>query len=125
MYAHRNGHHHRADANAGSFGDHSHWIFFQTSSTNEPAGRAFCFILHDSPPPDQLLHLAALCDGDVCRRLAFPSHSGVLHFVNDIHPIDDLAKDDMLVVQEWRRNLKSGFSKLSVPRGRTDGELQW
>ena len=58
------------------------------------------------------LHLATLCDCDICSRLALPSHSGVLDLVYNIHSVDDFAKDDMLVVQEWGGNLEQVLSKL-------------
>ena len=39
----------------------------------------------------------------------------VLHFVNNIDPVDHLTKDDMLVIQERRGNLEHGFRKLQAP----------
>ena len=57
------------------------------------------------------LHLPALCDRYICRRFAFPSHPGVLHFVNNIHSVDNLAEDDMFVIEKWCGNLKHAFSK--------------
>ena len=39
----------------------------------------------------------------------------VLHFVNNIDPVDNLAEDDMLVIQERRGNLKHDFRKLQAP----------
>lgn len=57
-------------------------------------------------------HLATLCDCDICSRLALPSHSGVLDLVHNIHSIDDLAKDDVLVVQERGGDLEQALSKL-------------
>lgn len=60
------------------------------------------------------LHLAALCDCDICCRLALPSYSSVLDLVHDIHSVDNLTEDDMFVVQEWRGNLRYAFSKLTI-----------
>lgn len=74
-----------------------------------PAGFAFCFLPHEIVTK---LHLAALCDCDICRRLALASHSGVLDLVHNIHPVDNLAEDDMFIIQEWRGN--SGNKKLAA-----------
>lgn len=79
---------------------------------NRPAGLAFYFL----PPAfyhQTLLHLAALCDCDICRRLALPSHSGIFDLVHNIHSVDNLAEDDMFVVQERRGNLRDAFSNSS------------
>jgi len=46
-------------------------------------------------------HLPTLRNNDIRRRL-LASKSGILHLPHDIHAIDNLAENDMLVVQERR-----------------------
>lgn len=49
------------------------------------------------------LHLTALGDDDVLIRL-LSSRTHVLDLPNDVHAIDNPAEDNVLVVQERRRN---------------------
>ncbi len=66
------------------------------------------------------LHLATLCNRDICRRPALTSHSGVLHFVHYIHTIDNLAEDNVLVVQKWGGYLKQALSNYQVWQRKTN-----
>lgn len=52
------------------------------------------------------LHLAALGNGnvEVGHVLAAVAGLGSLHLLDDIHAVDDLAEDDVLVVEEGRRD---------------------
>ena len=52
------------------------------------------------------LHLTALGNDNVQVRnlLAFVPRLGVLHFPDDVHTVDNLAKDDVLTVKEGGRN---------------------
>ena len=79
-----------------------------------------CYFMSLSPT----LHLAALCNCHICRRLALSSHSGVLNLVYNIHAVDDLAEDNMFVIQEWRGNLKHAFSKLTTACGPIEEDVQ-
>lgn len=71
------------------------------------------------------LHLATLCDCNVCRRLALPPHSGVLDLVHNIHPVDNLAEDDVFIIQEWCGNLKHTFSELGMLSDLIENDIQW
>ena len=48
-------------------------------------------------------HLSALYNSDILVRFVSVSPSLLYHFHN-IHPVNDLAKDNMFVIQEWGRH---------------------
>lgn len=47
------------------------------------------------------LHLSTLRDNDILIRLVVRD-AGILHHANEIHALDDAAKNNMLVVQKRR-----------------------
>ena len=49
----------------------------------------------------------------------------VLHFVDNIHPVNNLAKDDMFVIQKRRGDLKHEFRKLQALWGLTQEDERW
>lgn len=78
-----------------------------------------CFLLRGAPESPQLvstparpvrslqgLHLAALGDDHILVGLvlAAVARLGGFHHLDDIHAVDDLAEDDVLVVEERRRD---------------------
>ena len=54
------------------------------------------------PPTAFALHLSALCNRDILHRSLAPD-AHALHHLDDVHALDDLAKDDMLAIQMRRR----------------------
>lgn len=58
------------------------------------------FYLHVASSPS---HLPTLCNNDI-RGRSLASKSCVFNFPHYIHPIDNLAEDDVFVVQERCRN---------------------
>ena len=70
----------------------------------------------------RFLHLTTLRNDNICNRLALASYARVLNLTHHVHPVNDLAEDDVLPIQERSGNL-ADISRQSMLVGETS--LLW